>query len=151
VAPGPGPCPTGTAGETINRTNQLATLSRAAATITITSGLDSDLNPHGWFATALAASQKMSGTDSRANMHPAGLACHDLSNRPRATQANAVVIPHVGQGLPVVVMNEQGRNPSCVCVPNPLGSGSSFPARTKSPSITAAATNRRHRIGQPNG
>ncbi len=145
------PCPTGTAGETINRINQVATLSRTAATITITSGRESDLNPHGWFATALATSQKTSGTESRANTHPAGFACHDLSNRPRATHANAVVIPHAGQGLPVAVMNEQGRNPSCVCVPNPLGSGSSFLARTKSPSMPAAATNKSHRIGQPNG
>ena len=115
------------------------------------SGRDSDLNPYGPFAAALATSQKMSGPETTASMHPAGFACHDLSNRPRATQANAVVIPHVGQGLPVDVRNEQGRNPSCVCVPNPLGSGSSFLARTKSPSIPAAATNKRHRIGQPNG
>ena len=69
----------------------------------------------------------------------------------RANHANEVVIPHAGQGLPVILKNEQGRIPSCVCVPKPRGSGSSFLARTSSPSIPAAATNSEHRTGQPNG
>ena len=35
--------------------------------------------------------------------------------------ANEVVIPHAGQGLPVILKNEQGRIPSCSCVPKPRG------------------------------
>jgi hypothetical protein len=145
------PCPTGTAGETINRTNQHATLRTTAATSKTTTGLESDEKPAGSFATALATNQTMSGTVSRASMHPAGFACHERSIRPRMNHANEVVIPHVGHSLPVILRNEHGGIPSCVCVPKPRGSGSSFLARPKTPSIPAAATESTHRIGQPNG
>ena len=148
---GRAPCPTGTAGETINRSNQHATLRTTAPTSKTTSGLESDEKPAGSFATALHTNQAMSGTVSRASTHPAGFACHDRSIRPRVNQANAVVIPHVGHSLPVVIRNEQGGSPSCVCVPKPRGSGSSFLARPKIPRIPAAATESTHRESQPNG
>ena len=93
----------------------------------------------------------MSGTDSTANTDPAGFARHDRSIRPRPNHANEVVIPHAGQSLPVILKNEQGRIPSCVCVPKPRGSGSNFLARTKIPRIPAATAKSKHRIGQPNG
>ena len=38
-------------------------------------------------------------------------------HRPRANQANEVVIPQVGQGRPVVALNAQGQSPSRSCVP----------------------------------
>lgn len=143
--------PTGTAGETIKRTNQDARLRTMAATSRIKSGFESVEQPAGWFATELPTNQAMHGTDSRASTHPAELACHERSIRPRTNHANEVVIPHVGHSLPVIRRNEQGRIPSWVCVPKPRGSGSSFLARPKSPSIPAAATKSTHRIGHPNG
>jgi hypothetical protein len=150
-ASGRAPCPTGTAGETINRTNQVAMLKATVATSRKKSGLDSDLKPIGRFPTALPISQAENGTDSTASTHPAGFACHDRSILPRTTHANEVVIPHVGQSLPVIRKNEHGRIPSCVWVPKPRGSGSSFLARTNSPKIPAAATTSEHWTGQPNG
>jgi hypothetical protein len=71
-------------------------------------GPDKDRNPTGSFRTALATNQAINGTASRANTHPAGFARHDRSTRPRVNQANAVVMPHVGQSRPVTVTNVQG-------------------------------------------
>jgi hypothetical protein len=115
------------------------------------SGLESDEKPAGRFAIALPISQAASGRVSNASRHPAGFACQARSTRPRTTHANAVVIPQVGHGLPVILKKEQGRNPSWMCVPKPRGSGSSFLARPKSPIIPADATRSTHRFGQPSG
>ena len=110
-ASGRAPCPTGTAGETINRTNQHATLRTTAANSRTSTGLETDEKPTGSLATALHTNQIMMGTVSRASTQPAGFACHERSIRPRTNQANAVVIPHVGHSLPVVLKNEQDGQP----------------------------------------
>lgn len=78
----------------------------------MSSGLDSDEKPAGLFAAALAISQAASGGVSNASRHPAGFARHARSTRPRTTHAIAVVIPHVGQSLPVILKKEQDCNPS---------------------------------------
>jgi hypothetical protein len=75
----------------------------AAARITIESGFSSDWNPAAWFRAALAMSQAANGTDSRANRHPAGFACHARPRFPRTIHAYAVVMPHVGHNCPVDV------------------------------------------------
>jgi hypothetical protein len=117
----------------------------------MTSGFNIDEKPAGLFAIAQPTSQAATGTLSNASRHPAGFACHARPRRPRTTQAYDVVIPHVGQGLPVILKKEQDRNPSWMCVPKPRGSGSSFLARPNSPIIPDAATSSTHRFGQPSG
>ena len=42
-----------------------------------------------------------------------------------------VVMPHIGHGTFKALRNTQGSRPSWVCVPNPLGSGSSHRARPR--------------------
>jgi len=69
--------------------------------------------PTGSFRTALEMNQTINGIESRANRHPAGLACQERSIRPRMNQANAVVIPQVGHSRPVTVAKAHGRSPSC--------------------------------------
>jgi hypothetical protein len=131
--------------------NQGTTLSTTVPTSRKSSGLESDEKPAGLFATALTISQAASGRESSASKHPAGFARHARSIRPRTTHANDVVIPHVGQGLPVILKKEQERIPSWTCVPKPRGSGSTFLARPNSPIVPAAATRSAHRAGQPSG
>jgi hypothetical protein len=131
--------------------NQGPTLRTTVPTSKKRSGLESDEKPAGLFATALAISHAASGRESNASTQPAGFARHARSIRPRTTHENDVVIPHVGQGLPVILKKEQERIPSCTCVPNPRGSGSSFLARPNNPSAPAAATTSAHRAGQPSG
>ena len=75
-------------------------------------GPDKDRNPTGSFRTALTTNQAINGIASRANTHPAGFARHEAPTCPRVNQANAVVIPQVGQGRPVMVRKVQGWSPS---------------------------------------
>ena len=105
-----------------------------------------DRNPTGSFRTA-STEPDHQGIDSRANRHP-GI-CQERSMRPRTNQANAVVMPQVGHGRPVIVAKAQGRSPSCTCVPKPRGSGTKVFANPNSPANPAAATNNRPRVGQP--
>jgi hypothetical protein len=51
------------------------------------------------------------------------LAVQECRKSPRANQANAVVIPQVGQRRRVRVAKGHAPSPSCVWVPNPRGSG----------------------------
>ena len=53
----------------------------------------------------------------KARRNPNGWAAADATNIPSAANANAVVIPQVGQGLSSMVAQEHSRIPSCVCVP----------------------------------
>ncbi len=91
--------------------NHDATESATAATNMLASGLSRDRDATGLFATALAASQTASGTQKTAITHPAGLARHERSIRPRASHANAVVMPQVGHNRPVIVRYAHSLSP----------------------------------------
>lgn len=57
-----------------------------------------------------------------------------------AAAANAVVIPHVGHGLPIVKIQLHWAIPICVCVPTPLSDGRSDAATTSTARTPAAKT-----------
>ena len=85
-----------------------------------------------------ASSQASIANRTGAITLPAGFARQAKSSRPRAHQANAVVIPHAGHGLPVISRNAHPPNPSWVCVPNPRGSGRRMRAVTSTPTSPRA-------------
>ncbi len=61
---------------------------------------------------------------------------------PRTNQAQAVVIPHDGQGRFSSRAIVHSRNPNWRCVPNPAGSGRRHRAVTKSPNKDKPTTRR---------
>lgn len=54
---------------------------------------------------------------SRQVAAPPALVANAALKSPRNAYDQAVVIPQVGQGQPVRVMNQQGTMPNCSCVP----------------------------------
>ena len=77
-------------------------------------------------------------TVSANNGRPSGLAAIDDVICQRAMYANEVVSPQVGHGSPVNAWNAHGGKPSCVCVPNPRGSGCSQRASTRTEPVDSA-------------
>jgi hypothetical protein len=96
------------------RMSQNARLAETIAISSPKSGRPIDRKPIDLPSQAQEKSQIETGTIKRAIRHPAGLARHDALHEPRMNQANAVVIPQVGQGRPVTKANVQGPRPSCV-------------------------------------
>jgi hypothetical protein len=78
---------------------------------------------------------------ARQNTNPAGWAMKADASRPRTTLENAVVMPQVGHGRPLVCMKLHGGNaaPNRWCVPNPRGSGSSYIATERMAAQASAA------------
>ena len=140
-----GPAAVRAAGETVHRINQDARLSTQPARSRPIKGPESDRNPTGSARTAHASNQTIKGTDSAANRQPAGLARHDRSIRPRTNQANAVVMPQVGQSRPVTRGERTGPEPELGVRPVPRGSGTNVLANPKTPASPAAATTKQHR------
>jgi hypothetical protein len=138
-------------GAPMMRKNQNARLMTTIDTSNPIMGLLSDRKPTGLFSQEQRTNQTIRGTESRAIMHPAGLACHDWARQPRVNQANEVVIPQVGQRCPVSTANAHGPRPSCVWVPKPRGSGSNHRATTKSPPSPAAMSSKSNRTGRSRG
>ncbi len=126
-------------GERAHRISQARSAVRQAENTRSIRGPEIVRVPTGLPRTAVASSQNIVGTVAEAIRHPAGFARHDGSIRPRTSQAKAVVIPHVGQSRPVALANAHGRSPSCVWVPNPLGSGWSARAVPSRPASIADA------------
>ena len=94
--------------------NQNARLAETIASRSPIKGRSIDRKPRGLLSQTQANSQVETGTIRKAIRHPAGLARHDAPSEPRVNQANAVVIPQVGQRRPVNTANVQGPRPSCV-------------------------------------
>src|SRR5262249_168917 len=67
----------------------------------------------------------------------------------RTNQANAVVIPQVGQSRPVRLANVHGRRPSWVCVPYPFGSGTNALDNPRTPASRSAAITTRPPVRRP--
>ena len=61
--------------------------------------------------------------DAAANNVPPLFALSDCPMLPRTKCAHDVVIPHDGQRMPTMAVNEHGCKPNWVCVPYPFGEG----------------------------
>jgi hypothetical protein len=94
--------------------SQNARLARTIAKRSPMRGRSIDRKPTGLPSHTQTKSQVETGPIRKAIKLPAGLARHDAPSEPRVNQANAVVIPQVGQRRPVTVANVQGPRPSCV-------------------------------------
>jgi hypothetical protein len=76
---------------------------------------------------------------------------NDCTGRRFAAAANAVVIPQVGQGFPIVTIQLHWDIPICVCVPIPRSEGRSEAAVTRTariPIATIAAASRSPRVAR---
>ena len=93
---------------------QNARVAETIATKSPIRGRSTDRKPTGLLSQTHTNNQLETGIINRAIKHPIGLARHDWPRQPRVNQANAVVIPHVGQRRPVSTVNAQGPRPSCV-------------------------------------
>jgi hypothetical protein len=115
-----------------------------------TNGCSRVRNGQGRPRYATNRSQGISKKDVGAIKLPAGFARQEGTGWARTNQAKDVVIPQLGQGRPVADRNAQGHNPSCVCVPNPFGSGSSQRATTKIATRPIANKTSKIRVVLPN-
>jgi hypothetical protein len=75
-----------------------------------------------------------------ASTHPIGCAIKLRTKSPFAALANAVVMPHVMQGLPKLTIHPQGGSPSCVCVAIPFAAGVSPAANTNGVAAKSATS-----------
>lgn len=90
-------------------------------------------------ATAVAPVHAAAPTAVTSSSTPAKLASTAAWALPRTAYAQAVVIPHVGQGRPVRWRNQQGDQPSCSCVPHPRASGVRLAAAATNAASTSPA------------
>jgi hypothetical protein len=84
-----------------------------------------------------------------ANKAPPAFARAAAAQCPRTAYDQEVVMPQDGQRTPNNQTDVHGGSPSCLCVPNPLGSGRNQPATTSGTAMPSAATisqNRRTRL-----